>query len=72
METDKKQQPQEVLIPLDKILDIFKCPAKLRLNILRNGPVGYDLYSEEEIERIKQEAVKEYRKNAEINEFPRV
>lgn len=32
-------------------------PVALRVNILRHGPAGFDIYSVEHLERIKSEAV---------------
>ncbi len=38
------------------VSDMLADPVKLRANILRNGPSGYDLYSADHIERLKTEA----------------
>ena len=47
------------LIPRSDVLATFADPVRLRSNILRWGPPGYDIYDAEQIERIKAEAIRE-------------
>lgn len=37
------------MIPRAEVLDTFACPVRLRTNILRFGPAGYDIYSDEQL-----------------------
>lgn len=43
-------------IPSGEVLDSYACPAQLRANILRYGPRGYDLYSDEQLAAMREGA----------------
>jgi hypothetical protein len=44
------------MIPREDVLETFACPVRLRTNILRFGPAGYDIYSEEQLAALKRSA----------------
>lgn len=44
------------MIPRVEVLETFACPVLLRTNILRFGPAGYDIYSDEQVAAMKRGA----------------